>query len=113
MAGVSVPTSHLFPIDVAGGYGDHGGFAHKSCEEGPHAQGGSMDPGDEKVQAVSLLNPCGGTHSVKIQPTPRKGVDKRRQSIAFRVCTSYMGHLHEEGTWTSRQSCLPDPRASA
>lgn len=86
MAGVSVP-SHLFPIDVAGGYGDHGGFAHKSCEEGAHAQGGSMDPGDEKAKAISLLNPCGGTHSVKIQPTPRKGVDKRHQTIAFRVCT--------------------------
>lgn len=86
-AGVSVPTSHLFPIDVAGGYGDHGGFSHKSREEGAHAQGGSVDPGDEKAKAISLLNPCGGTPSVKIQPTPRKGVDKRHQTIAFRVCT--------------------------
>lgn len=41
----SITTSHLFPIDVAGCYGDHGGFSHKPREEGAHAQGGSVYPG--------------------------------------------------------------------
>lgn len=54
----SVTTSHLFPIDIACGYGDHGGFSHESREEGAHTQGGSVYPGDENAKAVSLLKPC-------------------------------------------------------
>lgn len=51
----SVATSHLLPIDVARCYGDHGRFSHKPCEEGAHAQGGSMYPGDENAKAICLL----------------------------------------------------------
>lgn len=53
----SVSVSHLFPIDVASCYGDHGGFSHKPREEGAHAQGGSVYPGDEHTKAVCLLKP--------------------------------------------------------
>lgn len=55
---VSHLVSYLFPIDVACGYGDHGGFPHKPREEGAHAQGGSVYPGDENAKAISLLKLC-------------------------------------------------------
>lgn len=51
----SAATPHLFPIDVAGCYGDHGGFSHKPREEGAHAQGGSVYPG-RKTKRPFVVN---------------------------------------------------------
>lgn len=53
--GVCHHVPYLFPIDVACGDGDHGGFSHKPREEGAHAQGGSVYPGDENAKAIRLL----------------------------------------------------------
>lgn len=69
--------AHLFPIDVARSYGDHGGLAHKPCQEGAHAQGGSVYPGDENTKATGLSKPCRGTDRAQVQQKPRKGADKR------------------------------------
>lgn len=69
--------AHLFPIDVARGYGDHGGFSHEPRQEGAHAQSGSVYPGDENTKATGLLKPCRGTGRAETQRKPRKGADKR------------------------------------
>lgn len=59
--GAVLSPSHLFPIDVACCYGDHGGFSHKPREEGAHAQGGSVYPGNENAKGICLLEPRGST----------------------------------------------------
>lgn len=70
-----VATTHLFPVDVAGCYGDHGGFSHKPREEGAHAQGGSMYPGDENPKAICHWSRA-EAHTEAQEPKPRSGVDQ-------------------------------------
>lgn len=53
--------SHLLPVDIARGDGDHGGFSHKARQEGAHTQGCTVHPADENTKAICLLRPSQGT----------------------------------------------------
>lgn len=106
--GAVLSPSHLFPIDVARCYGDHGGFSHKPREEGAHAQGGSVYPGT-RTQRASVLRAPRRHREPKPSQNPEKvlATDGVGRLPSRSACEC--GAPNKYSTWVGEGPATPTP----